>query len=88
MDHNDMFGMNKILQDTFNLSLKGGWEMPAPEWQRKGAIIQDINTIQLEMGKSPVDEHQFEMLMKLDIDHLTRIVNDQASTLDRAKVRL
>ena len=49
--------------------------------QRKGAIIQDINTIQLKLGKGPVDLKQFEMLMQQPLAMLERFINDQSSLL-------
>lgn len=56
--------------------------------EKKGAIIADISTIQKHIGKGPVDPVQFELLMSASIEELTRIVNDQASTLERARLAL
>lgn len=56
--------------------------------QRKGRIIEDINTIQIHLGKEPIDFEQFDMLMDCDLDYLQRIVNDQASLIERTKLRL
>ena len=49
--------------------------------QRKGQIIQDINTIQLKLGKGPVDLEQFEKLMRCSLNDLEIFINDQASLL-------
>ena len=49
--------------------------------QRKGAIIQDINTIQLKLGKGPVNLKQFEYLMEQPLNMLEQFINDQASLL-------
>jgi len=56
--------------------------------EKKAAIIHDINIIQKHIGKGPVDPHQFELLMECDIEQLKRIVNDQADTLERARLAL
>lgn len=56
--------------------------------ERKGRIIEDINTIQIHLGKGPIDFEQFDMLMECDLEHLTRIVNDQISCIQRAKLGL
>lgn len=71
----------------FNAGLPDGqsYEVHAPEYQRKGALIQDINTIQVSLGKGPVDMKQFEYLMQCTLENLTKFVNDQSSLLSEVK---
>lgn len=59
------------------------YEVPPTMAQRKAALIQDINTIQLALTKKPIDGMQFDYLESLEIDKLTEIVNDQAELLAR-----
>lgn len=56
--------------------------------EKKGALIAEINIIQKHLGKNPVDPDQFERLMSADIDELQRVVNDQSSALERARLAL
>lgn len=49
--------------------------------EKKGRIIQDINTIQLKLGKGCVDAEQFEQLMNCSLTALEKFINDQASLL-------
>ena len=58
-----------------------GYILGPSEAQKKGVIIQDINTIQLKLGKGPVELEQFENLMKCSLDALEKFINDQASLL-------
>ena len=63
----------------------GEYQVGPTEAERKGAIIQDINTIQMSLGKGPVDEVQFEALMNCGLGKLQEFINDQAEALRRAK---
>jgi hypothetical protein len=56
--------------------------------EKKAAIIHDINIIQQHLGKGPIDPDQFETLMSADLTDLQRVVNDQASALERARLAL
>lgn len=71
----------------FNAGLPDGqsYEVQPPEWQKKGALIADINTIQVALGKEPVGLKQFEELMLCSLDRLTAFVNDQSSLLALVK---
>ena len=59
-----------------------GYILGPSEAERKGTIIQDINTIQMKLGKGPVDLNQFESLMQCTLADLERFINDQASLLN------
>lgn len=59
-----------------------GYLLGPTESQKKGAIIQDINTIQMKLGKGPVDMNQFESLMQCTLADLERFINDQSSLLN------
>ncbi len=59
-----------------------GYILGPSESQRKGAVIQDINTIQLRLGKGPVGLKQFEELMKCSLRELENFINDQANLLN------
>lgn len=63
----------------------GNYSVGPTEDQRKVAIIQDINTVQISLGKGPVDEFQFEALMNCSLGKLQEFINDQAEALRRAK---
>ena len=62
------------------------WSIGPTEAERKGAIIADISTIQVSLGKGPVGLAQFEMLMQLPLGKLQEFVLDQSSLLERIKV--
>lgn len=76
--------MNPVL--TYNPQILS-YSVPPSESERKGAMIADINTIQKELGKEPVDECQFEMLMNKSLKDLEEIINDQAALLTRVSVK-
>jgi len=61
------------------------YEAMPTETDRKGALISDISTIQIALGKGAVDANQFEHLMSLDIDQLVNVINDQSSLLSHLK---
>lgn len=61
------------------------FEVGPPEWQRKASIIADISTIQESLGKGAVSIDQFEVLIKLSIDELGKMVEDQSALLARIK---
>ncbi len=58
-----------------------GYILGPSDAQKKGVIIQDINTIQLKLGKGCVDIEQFEKLMQCELSALEKFINDQASLL-------
>lgn len=63
----------------------GNYQVGPSESERKGAIIQDINTIQISLGKEPVGPSQFEELMRCSLGKLQEFINDQAELLRRTK---
>lgn len=63
----------------------GEYQVGPTEAEKKGAIIQDINTIQMSLGKEPVGISQFEELMRCSLGKLQEFINDQAELLRRTK---
>lgn len=61
------------------------FEIGPPEWQRKAGIIADISTIQESLGKGAVGLEQYEQLIELSIEELTKMVEDQSALLARIK---
>jgi len=57
------------------------YEVMPSESERKAALISDINTIEKTLGKEPMDEQRFEMLMNCSIEFLTDTVNNQSNLL-------
>ena len=78
LNHNTM----KVL--TYNAGALR-YEVPAPHDLRKErlCLIEDMSKIQIALGKGPVDEQQFEQLMKQPMDALRNYVFDQHAVLNR-----
>lgn len=54
--------------------------------EKKVALIEDINTIQLVLSKKALTAEQFFTFLNCELSKLTKIVEDQAEVLKRKHI--
>lgn len=54
--------------------------------EKKVALIEDINTIQLVLSKKALTAEQFFTFLNYELSELTKIVEDQAEVLKRKHI--
>ncbi len=53
----------------------------SPEQKQRVRIIEDVNTIQLKLGKRELSPKQFDFLYDAPLNELTNFLNEQSSLL-------